>query len=160
MSTLFSIFKIDETSVETNNDNENSRSISRENNEIKILLCEDNEVNMRVAAMILKRLNLNIDYAENGQEAINKFMHVKYNMILMDCMMPVIDGYQATREIRKIEKENKMSRTAIVALTANATEEDRQKCLEAGMDDFIPKPIKREFIEEKINKWIDEKSSA
>ncbi len=160
ISTLFSIFKIGETASETNNGADNSNSVSRKSDEIKILLCEDNEVNMRVAAMILKRLNLNIDYAENGQEAINKFMHVKYNMILMDCMMPVIDGYQATKEIRKIEKENKMSRTAIVALTANATEEDRQKCLEAGMDDFIPKPIKREFIEEKINKWIDEKSSA
>ena len=101
---------------------------------------------MRVAMMILKRLNLDIDYAENGQEAINKFMHVKYDIILMDCMMPVIDGYQATNKIRKIEEEHNLVRTPIIALTANSTEEDKKKCLDTGMDDFIAKPIKKEFI--------------
>lgn len=122
---------------------------------IKVLLCEDNEVNMKVANMILKRMNLNIDFAENGQEAINKFIHIKYDLILMDCMMPVVDGYEATKEIRKIEKENKMPRTAIIALTANATDADKQKCLDTGMDDFISKPIKREIVEAKINEWIN-----
>ncbi len=123
-------------------------------NNIKILLCEDNEVNMKVATMILKRMNFDIDFAENGQEAINKFMHIKYDLILMDCMMPVVDGYEATKSIRKIEKENKMAPTAIIALTANATDADKQKCLSTGMDDFISKPIKREIVEAKINEWI------
>ncbi len=123
----------------------------------KVLLSEDNEVNMRVASMILKRLDLDIETVENGQEAINKFMHVKYDMILMDCMMPVVDGYEATKRIRILEKEGNLTKTPIIALTANATEEDRQKCLEIGMDDFISKPIKREFIEEKIKTWIDKK---
>ena len=75
-------------------------------------------------------------------------------MIFMDCMMPVVDGYEATRVIRKIEKENKMARTTIIALTANATDADREKCLKAGMDDFIGKPIKREIVEAKIGEYL------
>jgi len=72
----------------------------------------------------------------------------------MDCMMPIIDGYQATAEIRKFENENKLPPIPIIALTANATEEDKTKCLNAGMDDFITKPIKREIVEERIKFWI------
>ncbi len=121
---------------------------------IKVLLCEDNEINMRVAAMILKKLNIDIDYAENGQEAINKFLHIKYDIILMDCMMPVLDGYEATSKIREIEAQQKLKKTPIIALTANSTKEDMEKCLDIGMDDFIGKPIKKEFVEEKIKKWI------
>ena len=150
-ATLFDVFKIEkEPGIQpiTNDQGE------VDSQEIKVLLCEDNEINMRVAAMILKRLNVVIDYAENGQEGINKFLHVKYDIILMDCMMPVIDGYQATTKIRQLEKENNMERTPIIALTANSTQADKQKCLDTGMDDFIGKPIKKEFVEEKIRKWI------
>lgn len=121
---------------------------------MKVLLCEDNEVNVKVASMILKRLNFEIDVAENGQEALNKFLHVKYDIIFMDCMMPVMDGFQATQKIRELEKESEAKPVLIVALTANANEEDKQKCTDAGMNDFISKPIKREFVEEVVNKWI------
>ncbi len=115
---------------------------------MKLLLCEDNEVNMKVATTILKRMAFNIEFAENGQEALNKFLHVKYDVILMDCMMPIMDGFEATKRIREIEKETGAQPTCIIALTANATEEDRKKCLELGMNDFVSKPIKRESIEE------------
>jgi signal transduction histidine kinase/CheY-like chemotaxis protein len=152
-TSLYHIFKIeDNESKEFLSDI--ARASDNKKEKIKVLLCEDNEVNMRVASMILQRMHLDIDTAENGQEAINKFIHIKYDMILMDCMMPIIDGYQATKEIRKIEKEGKMQRTTIIALTANATEEDRQKCLACGMDDFISKPIKREIVEEKLKEII------
>ncbi len=156
-STLYDIFKIEKNNsidpLQTPGEEEN-------NEEVKVLLCEDNEINMRVAMMILKRLNLDIDYAENGQEAINKFMHVKYDIILMDCMMPVIDGYQATAKIRKIEEESNMKRTPIIALTANSTEADKKKCLDTGMDDFIGKPIKKEFVEQKIRQWIEKNKES
>lgn len=155
-NSLFEIFSIDydedEYSIEKNPSS--TKNIPHKNENVRILICEDNEVNMKVATMILKRLNLKIDMAENGQEAINKFLHVKYDIILMDCMMPIIDGYQATAEIRKFEKENKLEPITIIALTANATEEDRKKCLDAGMDDFISKPIKREIVEDKVNAWL------
>jgi signal transduction histidine kinase/CheY-like chemotaxis protein len=122
---------------------------------LKVLLCEDNEVNMKVITTILKRFNLNLDFAENGQEAVNKFTHVKYDFILMDCMMPIMDGYQATDKIREIEKERAIEPTLIFALTANVGLEDREKCLNHGMNDFIPKPIKRESIETILDKWFD-----
>lgn len=121
---------------------------------MKALLCEDNEVNVKVASMILKRMNFDIDVAENGQEAINKFLHVKYDMIFMDCMMPVMDGFQATKKIREIEEERETHHPIlIVALTANANEDDKERCSQAGMNDFISKPIKREVVETVVKKW-------
>ena len=121
---------------------------------LRLLLCEDNEVNMKVVSTLLKRIGVNPDLAENGQEAVNKFLHVKYDVILMDCMMPVIDGFQATKKIREIEKEQAVTKpTLIFALTANVGEDDKNKCLAAGMNDFIPKPIKREMLEEIFKKW-------
>ena len=122
---------------------------------LKILLCEDNEVNMKVAQTILKRFGFELDFAENGQEAVNKFIHVTYDLILMDCMMPIMDGFEATRQIREMEKERGTEKEIpIFAITANASDEDREKCLEAGMSDFTPKPIKRESIENLMNKWF------
>lgn len=155
-NSMFEIFNIehDEDTFSFDKNPADTQNRTKKNSGIRILLCEDNEVNMKVATMILKRLNLQIDFAENGQEALNKFLHIKYDIILMDCMMPIIDGYQATAEIRKFEKENKIAPTTIIALTANATEEDKKKCLAAGMDDFITKPIRREIIEERINVWL------
>jgi len=121
---------------------------------LSVLLCEDNEVNMKVVSTLLKRIGINPDLAENGQEAVNKFLHVKYDVILMDCMMPVIDGFETTKKIREIEKEQAVTKpTLIFALTANVGEDDRKKCLATGMNDFIPKPIKREMLEEIFKKW-------
>lgn len=127
------------------------------NQGLKVLLCEDNEVNIKVASMILKRMNFEIDFAENGQEAVNKFLHVKYDIIFMDCMMPIMDGFEATKKIRQLEKENKMNHTFIIALTANATKEDQEKCYKCGMDDFISKPIKKELIESAVDRCFKTK---
>jgi len=122
---------------------------------LHVLLCEDNEVNMKVAVTILKRFGFQLDFAENGQEALNKFMHVKYDVILMDCMMPVMDGFQATQKIRELEKENAVEKPVLIfALTANAGEDDRKKCIDNGMDDFVSKPIKRESILELLKRWF------
>ncbi len=124
------------------------------NKGMKILLCEDNEVNIKVASMILKRLNFEIDVAENGQEALNKFLHVKYDIIFMDCMMPLMDGFQTTQKIRELEKENDAKPVLIIALTANATDEAKEKCYNAGMNDFLSKPIKKEYVQAVIDRWI------
>ncbi len=125
-----------------------TREEKRETESLRVLLCEDNEVNMKVALTILKRFGFYIDFAENGQEAVNKFIHMKYDLILMDCMMPVMDGFEATKKIRKIEVEKQIEKPILIfALTANAGEEDRKKCIAVGMNDFVAKPIKRETIE-------------
>jgi signal transduction histidine kinase len=124
---------------------------------MRALLCEDNEVNMKVAITILRRFGLVLDFAENGQEALNKFLHVKYDMIFMDCMMPLMDGFEATNKIREVEKERDVKNPVLIfALTANAGENDREKCIESGMNDFITKPIKRETIEELFEKWLEQ----
>ncbi len=91
---------------------------------------------------ILKPFSNEILLAENGQEAVDKYGEFKPDLVLMDIQMPVMDGFMATRKIRKFEEENNLSRTKIVALTANALEEEKNKCFEAGMDDFIAKPFK------------------
>lgn len=157
MLALFFIFKItyyeeEGTLVEAGVVKEEENSSTKG---LKILLCEDNEVNMKVAQTILKRFGFELDFAENGQEAVNKFIHVTYDLILMDCMMPIMDGFEATRQIREMEKERGTEKPILIfAITANASEEDRQKCLDAGMSDFTPKPIKRESIENLLKKWF------
>lgn len=125
----------------------------------KALLCEDNEINMKVATTILKRIGLEIDLAENGQEGLNKFIHIKYDIIFMDCMMPTMDGFEATRKIREFERESKLDPVLIIALTANHSDDDKAKCLECGMDDFLTKPIKRELLEQTIAKWFGKKNN-
>jgi signal transduction histidine kinase/ActR/RegA family two-component response regulator len=126
---------------------------------MRVLLCEDNEVNVKVAQMILKRFGFEIDLAENGQEGLNKFIHLHYDMIFMDCSMPIMDGFEATKKIREIEKErNEENPILIFALTANAGESDRKKCVESGMNDFVSKPIKREAIEGLLDRWTKKKS--
>ena len=122
---------------------------------LHVLLCEDNEVNVKVAMVILKRFGFQLDFAENGQEAVNKFLHIKYDLILMDCMMPVMDGFEATKKIREIEKEKGVEKPILIfALTANASEEDRKKCIEYGMNDFVSKPIRRESIDDLLQRWV------
>lgn len=123
---------------------------------LKVLICEDNEVNMKVAQTILKRFNFDLDMAENGQEGLNKATHIDYDLILMDCMMPIMDGFEATKKIRNLEKEKQRRKPSIIfALTANAGEDDKKKCLASGMDDFLSKPIKKEPIAELVKKWFN-----
>jgi two-component system sensor histidine kinase/response regulator len=109
----------------------------------RILLAEDTTVDRRVALVNLNRLGYDADMAENGIEALNALEHRRYDIILMDCQMPDLDGYEVTKEIRRREQGG--HRTWIIGLTAQ-TGGDREKCLSAGMDDYVGKPLRREEL--------------
>ena len=120
----------------------------------RILLVEDNPVNLMVAQRLLQVLGAECDTAGNGQAALEKLDGGNYDLVLMDCQMPVLDGYAATRRWREIEQERKPTqRLPIVAMTANAMAGDRQKCLDAGMDDYLAKPVTRGDLERCIERW-------
>jgi len=129
-------------------------------NDTRILLVEDNRVNQLVAKGILKNLGLAIDIAANGLEAINslkKALKLKpYTLVLMDCQMPEMDGYEATRQIRLGNAESSNTGIPIIAMTANAMQGDKEKCFEAGMSDYLAKPISPEKIKNMLTKWLVE----
>ncbi|MBS5029158.1 MAG: response regulator [Clostridiales bacterium] len=135
-------FKIDHL-VENNDSQKDSCSQSMELSGKRVLLVEDNAINMEIAHAILEEEHLNITEAKNGKEALEIFQNSKlneYDVIIMDVMMPVMDGLEATKAIRMLERED-AKRIPIIAMTANAFEEDRKACLDAGMDEHIGKPI-------------------
>ncbi|MFA5906993.1 MAG: response regulator, partial [Desulfobacula sp.] len=117
-----------------------------------ILLAEDNKMNQKVAVNMLQKLGHTVVIAENGKEAVEKFMEKEYDLILMDGQMPVMDGLEATRIIREYEKKSSRSKKhiLIIALTANAMKGDRARFIESGMDDYITKPIKRKDLDDAI----------
>lgn len=117
-----------------------------------VLIAEDNKVNQLVVSKFLDKYNFNIDFADDGLIAIEKYKEKDYDLVFMDCQMPNCDGFEATRQIKLIQAETGKS-SVIVALTAKVFAEDRQECLQAGMDDFIFKPIDAELLEETLIKW-------
>ena len=119
----------------------------------RILLAEDVPANQKVAKLMLKRFGLTADVANNGREALELWRRENYDLILMDCQMPEMDGYAATSEIRRQER-GRGTHITIVALTANALAGDKQKCLEAGMDDFLAKPFKAQELGEVLGRWL------
>lgn len=120
---------------------------------LRVLLVEDNLFNQKVAIGMLKRLGVQADVANHGQEALDKVQQQPYRLILMDCQMPILDGYQATAAIRKLETEGVLSQQIIIAMTANAMEGDREKCITAGMDDYFSKPYKLDMLSELLQRW-------
>ncbi|PHQ26113.1 hybrid sensor histidine kinase/response regulator [Marinobacter guineae] len=120
------------------------------------LVVEDNPVNQRVATAMLSRLGFQTDSADNGKEALEKVTtnHHGYDVILMDCQMPVMDGYEATRYIREWEKSNGQSGTPIIALTADVLPGTEKSCLDSGMNDYLAKPVRKENLREVLNRWI------
>ncbi|MBD2006782.1 MULTISPECIES: GAF domain-containing protein [Cyanophyceae] len=122
---------------------------------LRILLAEDNLINQKVALKQLGTLGYEADVAANGQEVLDLLAKIPYDLILMDCQMPILDGYEATREIRRWQ-QNGFRRTAIIALTANAMKQDRERCLEAGMDDYLSKPVSREQLAARLEHWKQE----
>ena len=118
-----------------------------------ILLVEDNKVNQMVAAKMLDAMGLTVDLAENGEKALAALAGKHYDLVLMDCQMPVLDGYQATRAFRAQEPKGKRP-LPIIAMTANAMQGDREKCLEAGMNDYLAKPVKKELLRKLLEQWL------
>lgn len=136
----------------------------------RILVVEDNAVNQRVAVGILKKLGCRADVAGNGLEAIEALGRIAYDLILMDCQMPEMDGYDATRVIRQRELESQVEKrffltssssnhVPIIAMTANAMQGDKEACLAAGMDDYLAKPVKIDLLRQKLEHWIWHPSS-
>ena len=112
--------------------------LPRSQRPLRILLAEDNPVNQKVALRLLERMGHRVDAAWDGQQAVAAVEQTEYDLVLMDCQMPNMDGYAATRAIRRLERGRQLP---IVAMTANAMPDDRQRCLEAGMDGFLAKPV-------------------
>jgi signal transduction histidine kinase/HPt (histidine-containing phosphotransfer) domain-containing protein/FixJ family two-component response regulator len=121
-----------------------------------ILLCEDNKVNQDYASKILQAMGIKVTVAETGLEAVKQYKdnHPDFDLILMDCRMPEMDGYEATLKIRAFENLSKLSHKPIIALTANAISGDVEKCKSVGMDDYLSKPIKKTILEQAIFKWL------
>ncbi len=125
--------------------------INLSNQKLNILVAEDNLINQKVAMMNLKQLGHEVEIAVNGRMAVEMYKSGNYDLILMDIQMPILDGVGATIEIRKIEQENKVKNPIkIVAITANALTEDRNRCFEAGMDHFLTKPFKAEDLKKAL----------
>jgi signal transduction histidine kinase/CheY-like chemotaxis protein/HPt (histidine-containing phosphotransfer) domain-containing protein len=119
-----------------------------------VLLVEDNPVNRQVAQRLLALIGLSFEPAENGKEALDALAQNPFDAILMDCQMPVMDGYTATRILRQNEASQTGKHIPIIAMTANAMAGDREKCLKAGMDDYLSKPLNRALLEQTLRKWL------
>ncbi|WP_273844167.1 PAS domain S-box protein [Rubrobacter calidifluminis] len=125
---------------------------------LPVLVVEDNPVNQKVARRMLEKLGYDVEVASDGQKALEAVCGNRYAAVLMDCQMPVMDGYEASREIRRREQEgerfNESGHLPIIALTAGALATDREKALAAGMDDYIPKPVKPDELQEALERWL------
>ncbi|MBL4750764.1 MAG: response regulator [Amylibacter sp.] len=122
-------------------------------NPLNILVAEDNKTNQLVLKTMLKAIEPQLTIAQNGREAVDMFPDLKPDLILMDMSMPEMDGLEATQNIRNIEKSASLHRTPIIALTANAMKGDRQRCIDAGMDDYLSKPIRKDLLMKMIKTW-------
>ncbi len=120
----------------------------------RVLLVEDNPINQMVATDLLTAFGLQVETAADGQQALAKLAAATYDIVLMDCQMPVLDGYGATVAWRKQEADENRPRTPIAAITANALPSDRKRCLDCGMDDYLAKPYRREDLLGMLMKWL------
>ncbi|GAB3522666.1 hypothetical protein GCM10027342_20540 [Photobacterium alginatilyticum] len=125
---------------------------NHEQAQVNVLVVEDTIVNQKVAQMMLEKLGAKVDIADNGQVAIAKYRKGHFDLIFMDCQMPVLDGFKATRAIRELESEEQ--RIPIIALTANVVKEEKDKCFNAGMDDFVSKPVSQQMLANMLKKYL------
>ncbi len=127
---------------------------------IRVLLVEDNLVNRKVAMGMLKKQGLDVQSVEDGRQAVDILSEQEFDLVLMDCMMPNMDGYEATEIIRSENSPVLQPAIPVIAMTANAMQGDREKCLAAGMNDYIAKPIKKDLLIQTMNRWLARESSA
>ena len=118
---------------------------------LKVLIVEDNPINQKVVLQILNKMGHNAEVAANGVEALHRLERSRYDIVLMDCQMPEMDGFAATSELRR--REGRKEHTVVIAMTAHALEGDRQRCLSAGMDDYLAKPVRVSDLTEALQKW-------
>ena len=135
------------------NESQNEVKVPLFESRLPVLLVDDNAVNLKVAAAILRKFGFEVDLAENGQEAVDCVLKNNYEMIFMDCQMPVMDGFEATEIIRQMDDGEKKD-IPIIAITANAMTGDKEKCLAVGMNDYLTKPIKKDALAETIHRWF------
>jgi CheY-like chemotaxis protein len=130
----------------------------RQSSKNRILLAEDNLVNQKVVVRLLEKLDFRVQVASDGRSALNAWQEGHFDLILMDCQMPIMDGYEVTRAIRS--QEDGRSRIPIVALTANAMKGDEEICRAAGMDDYLTKPIDRNALEACLERFLSHASAS
>ena len=118
----------------------------------RVLIAEDSKINQKVLAAMLVRRGFTVDIAENGKRAVEMAQAANYDAILMDCQMPEMDGLQATASIRRLSEA--CSRIPIIAVTANAFPEERERCLQAGMSDYLSKPVAINDLDRVLKRWL------
>ncbi|WP_031483895.1 response regulator [Maridesulfovibrio frigidus] len=138
------------TELNKNSVTDNAADVSRE---LKILLAEDCENNVLLIQLYLKKFPYSIDVAENGGEAFELYQKNRYDLVLMDIEMPFTDGYQATTSIRQYEKDNGLEKTPIIAVTAHALSENRDKAYDVGCDFFMTKPVRKADLISAVQKY-------
>lgn len=121
---------------------------------LPLLLVEDNRINAIMATEILEEMGFDVTHAGDGAQALEQVSGASFAVVLMDCQMPVMDGFEATRSIRRREQEVQGAPQLIIALTANAMKGDRERCLEAGMNDYISKPVRKQLLADVIGRWV------
>lgn len=129
---------------------ESAAGLPRTAESLRILMAEDNAINQRVGKLILQRAGFNIDLVADGNEALEAHRASPYDLILMDCQMPTMDGFEASRQIRQLPQPQPI----IIAVTANALVGERERCLNAGMDDYLSKPFQAEQLVAVVRKWV------
>ena len=122
----------------------------------RLMLVEDNEVNQLVTRGMLSKLGFQVKTVSNGETALALLEQEPFDLVLMDCMMPEMDGFEVTRRLREIEQDKASLRTPVVAVTANTAEGVQARCLAAGMDDFLAKPVHLDALETVLRRWLPE----
>ncbi len=122
---------------------------------IRVLMAEDNRINAEFAKEMLEKLKCDVVEIRNGKEAVEILLKDReFDLIFMDCQMPIMDGFEATMQVRKYEQQNKLTHIPVIALTANAMKGDKERCIQAGMDDYLSKPVRQRDFAEMIRKWL------